>query len=289
MVPYWKYLFTSQQDPAEWEWDLLQQFLADLGFDCFEQENQHSLMAYIAQEVSPLWDGASGSISPQWSATTFDYHADLQEAQNWNSVWEEESFCPITVGNQLLVCAPRHQVKGSFTHRITLEPQAAFGSGHHQTTQMMLELILTHSPLGKNVVDLGCGTGILGITALALGAQECFLIDIDPDSVQNTLHNLSLNSDIAPDSYTCLQGDAHSPQLPQEWADIYLANIHRNIIFDGLPAYRKTLKPQGWLFVSGMLSEDLSALNEALQKAGFTPQKTFQRNEWIAVAAQRRE
>ncbi len=251
--------------------DVLTALLADVGCDTFEPSDT-GLTAYILQDAysePAIHDAVSNTLAlfpvtaPEGLRITFT--AAPAPDENWNATWEaEHHFEPITLPDgQLLQIIPRQ----------------AFGSGEHATTRLMLGLLSDLAPLADTtVIDAGCGTGILGIAALKLGAAHVFAYDIDEWSVRNAQDNYALNgceAEIALGDASCL---ASAPQ-----ADILLANINRNILLADLPAFASHLKPAGHLLLSGFYEADIPVLTDAAAALGLTLCDTLADGDWRAL------
>ena len=255
--------------------DVLTALLADVGCDTFEPSDT-GLTAYILQDAysePAIHDAVSNTLAlfpvtvPEGSpeGLTITFTAAPAPDENWNATWEaEHHFEPITLPDgQLLQIIPRQ----------------AFGSGEHATTRLMLGLLSDLAPLADTtVIDAGCGTGILGIAALKLGAAHVFAYDIDEWSVRNAQDNYALNgceAEIALGDASCL---ASAPQ-----ADILLANINRNILLADLPAFASHLKPAGHLLLSGFMEPDIAPLLAAATPLGLTLCDTRSNGDWRAL------
>jgi len=245
----------------EWQEDLFCQELADLGFEVFEtSEDGGELRAYIPTEIgSRLSVGSQSVIGSRDWAELVSFEACPDE--NWNAEWEkenEEKHYPLPDGRELII-----------------RPHCAFGAGHHETTAMLLERLMTIPMKGKTVLDNGCGTGILGIAAAMLGAAKVIATDIDDKAVSNTRENAVLN-DVA-DKMDIRQGDT-----PPEGAyDLILSNIHRNILIRQMPIYARYLRAGGEVWLSGFLIGDREAIRLAAEEAGLQLRDEQQNNEWI--------
>src|ERR1700712_3291975 len=186
---YYELLFTTI--PTEdYQQDLLINALGEIGFDTFE-ELDFGFKAYI-----PVTDfnqeKLDETLLSYQDLFTFSYETTLIPQKNWNQVWES-NFEPIEIGDKIFVRATFHQPKPQFPYEIVIDPKMAFGTGHHQTTSMMLELMLENDFAGKKVLDMGCGTGILAIMAAKLGATDITAIDYDPVCCESTIENTQLN------------------------------------------------------------------------------------------------
>src|SRR5476651_1774799 len=187
---YYELLFTTIIT-EDYQQDLLINALGEIGFDTFE-EVAFGFKAYI-----PTADFDQGKLDEQLDVYremfSFSYEVTLIPQKNWNEVWES-NFEPIIIGDKIFVRATFHQPKPEFPYEIVIDPKMAFGTGHHQTTSMMLEWALETDFKGKKVLDMGCGTGILAIMASKLGAVEITAIDYDPVCYDSTIENTRLNN-----------------------------------------------------------------------------------------------
>lgn len=265
--------------------DLLSQFLADGGFESFEQTDEGSLLAY-APKSSSLTEAVEEALRAlPIDGFEISYSSEEMEDKNWNEEWEKNFFSPITVAD-CYIRAPFHAPHGGTAPctELLIQPQMAFGTGHHSTTSGMISLLSEEELHGKSVLDMGCGTGILAIYTALKGAENITAIDIDEWCYRNTLDNALLNN---VDKIIVLHGDA---QLLKESApvDIFIANINRNIIMEDLPLYISAIKnPDGKIFLSGFYEQDLPVIEKALSEHGFGIRKQTVNNEWCALMAAR--
>src|ERR1700759_5848379 len=187
---YYELLFTTL--PTEdYQQDLLINALGEIGFDTFE-EVDFVFKAYIQCDGFDQ-DNLDEALSQYKDMFPFSYEVTLIPQKNWNEVWES-NFEPITIGDQVFVRATFHEPRPEFKYEIVIDPKMAFGTGHHQTTAMMLQLMLENDFAGKKVLDMGCGTGILAIMAAKLGANPITAIDYDVVCYDSTIENAALNN-----------------------------------------------------------------------------------------------
>lgn len=260
-------------DPAIRE--VLTAILSQEGFDSFIEE-EDLLLAYIPSgdfkevEVESLLEG----ILQQKTADVEFTH--IRE-RNWNMKWEKD-YTPVILDKSLIVRAPFHKVDGEYEHEIIIEPQMSFGTAHHETTTLMLELMRSMNFEGRIVLDMGCGTGILAIYANKLGASDVIAIDNDEWAYNNSLHNIELN-DLK--HVMVIMGDSTS--LAGEQFDVILANINRNVLIEDIPVYDKHLLKGGQVLLSGFYEADLDKVIEATDRQGWklTDKKTL--NRWVAA------
>lgn len=259
-----------------WEQDLLIADLAGLGFDSFEEQEQ-GFVAYIpaAQYDMQALETLMLGLPPGFEVA---YAYREIEPQNWNAVWES-NFDPITIGGQCHVRALFHPAQPVYPYEIVIHPKMAFGTGHHQTTSMMVEYILEDSFEGKRVLDMGSGTGILAIMAIKRGARHVDAYDNDNVCVDSVVENAALNQ---VDAIRARCGSAEL--IAGETYDAILANINRNILLLHLPAYAAALASGGALYLSGFYAgEDLDMLNGKAAGLGLEHDALKQRDKWVAA------
>lgn len=266
--------FDFKVKPVEPASDILMAELGELGFESFV-ENEEGLLAYILksewqeQTLDDLFVLQQPDFEITWTSKEI-------EQQNWNAEWEK-NFHPIRVGDVCMVRAPFH-AKEEVTFDIVIEPKMSFGTGHHETTYMMLQHILNTDFEGKSVLDMGCGTGVLAILAKMKGARSADAIDIDEWCYLNSLENVERNNcaDIQ-----VFQGD--SSLLNDKKYDIILANINRNILLEDIPIYANSLNKGGALFLSGFYLEDLDAISLKCAANGLEFEKNLEKNRWVSA------
>ena len=261
---------------ASWMADLLTAEMAALGFDTFV-ETGNGFEAFIPENLysekalGEVTGSRAGDFAISWSCETI-------AARNWNEEWEKNYFTPLVIGDRVVVRAPFHASFPECPIEIVIEPKMAFGTGNHETTALMMELMITLPMKGWEVLDMGCGTGILAILAARLGAAAITAIDIDPWSFSATSENILLN---ATPEVTPLLGDA--ALLGQDTYHLVLANIQKNIILGDLEKYAAILRPGGLLLVSGFFTEDLPDIRAKAQALGLTPGDAMEKNRWTAA------
>lgn len=272
---YYEVLFTTITT-EDYQQDLLINALGEIGFDTFE-ETDLGFKAYIP-ETDFSQTELDDAVESYRHIFTFSYEVTLIPQKNWNEVWES-NFEPITIGNKVFVRATFHEGRPEFEHEIVIDPKMAFGTGHHQTTAMMLQLILENDFGGKKVLDMGCGTGILAIMAAKLGAEEIMAIDYDPVCYDSTIENSQLNN---VDNITA--GCGSKEAIPDDQYDIILANINRNILIDQMSRYAEVLKPEGEIYFSGFYeTPDLEIITDEARKYGLKYITHKKDCEWVAA------
>ncbi len=250
--------------------------IAELGMVGFESfvENEEGVQAYIQKSEwnENILDGIQVLSSSEFTIT----HTSKEiEQENWNAAWES-NFNPIEVDDTCRVRAPFHESR-DLKYEIVIEPKMSFGTGHHETTLMMLQFILENEFTGKRVLDMGCGTAVLAILAEMKGATAVDAIDIDQWCYENSIENAERNGSSAISVYV---GGAEL--LAGKQYDIVIANINRNILLQDLPAYRNTLSEGGSIYLSGFYKDDLPIIIEACNKLGLEFVEKKSKNDWIA-------
>lgn len=251
--------------------------IAQLGFVGFESfvENDNGVVAYIQkQEWNPeILEDVYILNSDEFS---IKYESTEVAQTNWNAEWEK-NFDPIQVDDLVSIRAPFHE-NPNLQYDIVIEPKMSFGTGHHETTHMMVQHLLDIDLTDKQVLDMGCGTGILAIFAEMKGAKPIDAIDIDFWCYENSIENAERNNC---EHISVCQGD--SSLLKPNQYDIVIANINRNILLSDMQRYSESLRKSGTLLLSGFYSEDISIIDEEVQKYGLVLDKNIQRNNWVAL------
>lgn len=251
--------------------------IAELGLVGFESfvENETGFLAYIPKQ--DFKDAALEEVTlfhnPEFKIS---YNSKVIEQQNWNSEWEK-NFQPIKVDERCMVRAPFHN-KEQVVYDIVIEPKMSFGTGHHETTHMMLQHILDHNFTNLSVLDMGCGTGILAILAEMRGAKAIDAIDIDNWCYLNSIENIERNNCT---NIQVFQGD--SSLLKAKKYDVIIANINRNILLQDIPQYVKCLNANGLLFLSGFYLKDLEMITAKCEAHGLNFEKNIKKNNWVAA------
>lgn len=251
--------------------------IAELGFVGFESfvENEQGFTAYIQKGD---WHADILKDIPLLEASEFDISFTIEEVAqtNWNAEWEK-NFEPIQVDDLVSIRAPFHE-NPHLQYDIVIEPKMSFGTGHHETTHMMVQHLLELDLTGKKTLDMGSGTGILAIFAEMKGAQPIDAIDIDPWCYENSIENVARNNCKHISLY---EGDASL--LAGKHYEVIIANINRNILLNDMEVYANCLDAKGILLLSGFYQEDIPMIDEEVQKYGLQLEKTINRNNWVAL------
>lgn len=264
--------------------ELLSAAACEAGFEAFE-DTDNGIAGYVQRPLydKEALDAAIADYMPEGTQVT--YNIEEVPDQDWNQDWEDQGFEPIGVSDHLVIYDAKHTDMSMFAGddgvmRIFIEARNAFGTGTHQTTRMILRRLLGMDMTGKSVLDCGCGTGILGIVALRLGANRVLGYDIDEWSSENAKHNAALNG---VDNLDVLLGDASVLDGVKEEFDVVIANINRNILLNDMTAFRSHLKTGGRLILSGFYETDVPMLEQAAQSNGLTIIDVVTDGEWACA------
>lgn len=261
---------------------LLAEAAGEAGCESFEDSEQ-GLKAYVQVD---LWDEAL--LQQELASFAFPeahirYTIREAEDKDWNAEWEANGFEPIEVDGKLVICDAKNAsitTEEKTKMHILIDAKLAFGTGTHETTQMIVSILLRMELSGKRVLDCGCGTGILGIVASKLGAAHVVGYDIDEWSVKNALHNAELNEVANMEVY---HGDAQVLQSIGGTFDVVLANINRNILLGDLPTFARLMHPESILILSGFYTEDVPLLTEKAQSLSLTKTEQRQNGDWCSL------
>ena len=277
MTTYISYNFTVS--PKEPTTEIL---IAELGFAGFESfvETEEGVTAYIQKD-----EHNKAVLEDIYALKNkeFDISYTVEEiAQvNWNEEWEK-NFNPILIEDTVHIRAPFHDKIEGITNEIVIEPKMSFGTGHHETTHMMVKHLLTlaneNKIKGKTVLDMGCGTGVLAILAEQLGAVKLDAIDIDNWCYLNSLENIARNN---AKNIQVFEGDASL--LINKKYDIIIANINRNILLNDMKTYLNVLAEDGILLLSGFYQEDIPIIDKEASKTGLKLHSIEEMNNWVAL------
>ena len=269
---YIAYTFTiTPKEPAT---EILIAELGSVGFESFV-ENENGLIAYIQQVDwnEHMLDDIYALKSDEFSIS---FKKELIEQTNWNKEWEK-NFNPIQVDDLVSIRAPFHE-NPNLEYDIVIEPKMSFGTGHHETTHMMIQHLLDLDLNNKKVLDMGCGTGILAIFAEMKGAQPIDAIDIDSWCYENSVENCERNHCTHISVY---EGDASL--LKNKKYDLVIANINRNILLNDIQIYSSCLNDKGVLLLSGFYKEDIPIIDAETSKYNLRLDKNIVRNNWVAL------
>jgi ribosomal protein L11 methyltransferase len=247
--------------------------LSDIEYDGF-WETDEGISAFIA-EIKYNEEKLNQIINKYDFAKSFN--AISVENINWNVEWES-NYSPINVEDDCLIRSPFHPEDPTFLVEVIIQPQMSFGTGHHDTTYLMVKHLLMVDLNEKIVLDMGCGTGVLSILAEKMGAQVVWAIDNDDWAYKNTISNCLLN---ATENVSIKHGDGAS--IPDRKFDFILANINKNVLIKDIKEYTKHLKDGGNIFLSGFFEIDLTEMKTVIKKAGLNLDDIDVKNEWAFI------
>lgn len=276
MSPYLVYHITAADEQTA---EILMALLAEKGFDTFEH-NDNQLSAYITEALytGGAIDHFLNSLQEQF---VFTFNQEQVEQKNWNAEWEK-NFTPIKIGQKCLIRAPFHPADPEVQYDILIEPRMSFGTGHHETTWLMANEMLSIDFHNKSVCDAGMGTGILAILAAKCGARDVFAVDIEEWAYHNANDNIAMNG-IFDGIETALGG---LELMEGRQFDIILANINKHIVLQHIPLFFRCLQPGGLLLISGMFTRDLPDVEQEAGRYFFQSVSTAEKNEWICAIFQ---
>jgi len=256
--------------------DVLAQELGEIGFDSFIP-SEEGLDAYIPET---LFDESKlkNLLTDFPFEASIDYKVTQIESKNWNEEWEKNFFQPIVIGNDCVIHSSFHKNVPKATYDIIIDPKMAFGTGHHETTSLVIGRLLKMDLEGKTLLDMGCGTAVLAILAAMRGAKDIMAIDIDTWCTENSIENININQiegiDVKLGGAELLTG-LHF--------DIVLANINRNILLADMEQYAACLSSGGELYMSGFYKEDIPLIEAEANRNGLKLIDFNEKNNWVVV------
>jgi len=271
-MPSFEYIFTPLR--SEEEKSFLIAELLEVGFESF-LDDENSLLGYISSEFYP-----KDLIN---NITFFKNHPEVKfevrplEDKNWNQEWES-NYHPVTIAGKCHVRAPFHPPLENIAYEIIIEPKMAFGTAHHETTQLMTTWLLELDVDGKEILDMGCGTGILAILANKMGARYVIGLDNDVWAWRNGLDNFRINEVAEGDIYL-----GNSTLIGKNHFDVILANINRNVLLQDMKTYYEGLRENGMLLISGFYQKDVETITASASGSGFKLIATRNLNDWAVM------
>lgn len=257
--------------------DILAAMLAESGFETFVPDSD-GVTAYIKAELYSK-ESVVSVLADFPMETRFNMTDTKVEGRDWNSEWEKNYFQPIVIDNQCVVHSSFHKDIPQCCYDIVIDPKMAFGTGHHATTTLIMRRLLSMDLIGKTVIDMGTGTGILAILASMRGAEKIDAVEIDEFAFNNAVDNVKLNS---AENISLHLGDA--AQLKSlGGVDLFIANINRNIITADLSAYVMTLKSGATVFLSGFYEEDVPVILKVAEPLGLKYKSHEVMNRWTCL------
>ncbi len=269
------YIEVSISDLSGFDPEIVVAQLAELGFESFT-ESEDGVQGFIREDMYE--EGPVNDYLQQLSAEhDIRYSFKKIESQNWNAIWESE-YEPVVIAGKCRVRAPFHAAMPEMQYEIMIEPRMSFGTAHHSTTSLMLELLMLEDLHEKRVLDMGCGTGVLAILADKMHAKQVVAIDNDEWAYSNSIDNMQKND---AGTVVVLQGDAGDIPLPAY--DIIIANINRNVLLNDIPVYAGFLEENGVLLMSGFYEQDLDQIRVEAENNGLNYISHKTDNNWVGV------
>ena len=267
---YFVYRFSC--DPVRPTTEILISKLAELDFESFV-DNENGTAAYVPVNLES--EEKVKSLIAQIEGKVIYQREEIPE-QNWNAQWEAD-YEPVCVEKKFRVRAPFHQIDSSFEHDILIQPQMSFGTGHHETTWLMLNEMDTIEWEGQSLVDAGSGTGVLAIAARKLGAHRVLAYDLEEWAYQNTIENIALNKM----EMEIRKGDVSV--IGDSLFGVILANINKNVLLNDIPHFAKALEPKGFLLLSGFFKTDVDDLTTFAKRHHLTKVAVQTKNDWALI------
>ncbi|MDP4266162.1 MAG: 50S ribosomal protein L11 methyltransferase [Bacteroidota bacterium] len=255
--------------------------LSEIGFESFVEENEY-LLAYIPAknfDINKIESICSHFTQKYLSVIKYGYN--LIKSHNWNEEWEK-NYEPVVIAGKCKIIAPFHNFDKNYQYNIIIGPQMSFGTGHHETTSLMIELILKLNFKDKKVIDIGSGTGVLGILAGKIEASSVLCIDNDENAISNAEENIERN--FMKDKIIIKLVDSKYINKISEKFEYAFANINKNVIINDIGKYRNLLKNEGILLLSGFYDFDLKDIQNEAEKYDFILNEKIIKNHWIACS-----
>jgi ribosomal protein L11 methyltransferase len=262
-------------EPKEQGSDVLIAQLAELGYESFV-ETEKGFNAYI-QETDFNTQQLNLALSFYSDFFKFDYSSNTIQQQNWNKEWEN-NFQPIDVKGKCYIRAPFHEAPIGYLYDVIIEPKMSFGTGHHATTQLMIQKLMQLDVKGKSLLDMGCGTGVLAIVASIMGANPITAVDIDEWSYENTVENCEKNN-----IKNVLVHKGNVQILAGSIFHSILANINKNVLLTDLSVYKEVLEKSGNLVISGFFETDIEELIVKANELGLSLNEKVVQEQWAML------
>ena len=256
--------------------DILVAELGEVGFDTFE-DNDAGFCAYTTEAAFDL-DVVAEIMSRYEGLGELNYSHRTITRQNWNAEWEK-NFQPLVIADRVSVRAPFHPAPQGVDYDIVIMPRMSFGTGHHETTALMIENQLDIDHRGLRVLDMGCGTGILAIMAEKLGARQVLAVDVEPWTVENAADNAAENQC---HTIECRLGGAEV-LAGEAFFDLILANINRNVLLEDMHVYADLLLSGKCILFSGFYEEDLDKIKNEATRQDLIYQRHRTLRSWVSA------
>lgn len=268
-------VLTIKVSPTELGREFVISELSDINFEGF-LETEEGVEAYIPEADLNMEEVEEVVQRIRDAEFEVSYSTSVSEEKNWNEEWEK-NFDPVEIKDLCRIRAPFHESKPGFKLEILIMPKMSFGTGHHATTSLMVEYLMTKPTQGP-LLDMGSGTAVLAIVAHKLGVKDITAIDIDDWAFENAPDNCELNQI---DDIEILKGDASL--LGKKMFNTIMANINRNVLLEDIPKYAVVLNRNGQLFVSGFYVEDLDMIREVARTSGFIFNGNLSKTNWVSA------
>lgn len=263
--------------PSSPEWhEMLIAELTAVGYDSFLEDEQR-LLAYVEEEL--YQEASLVPVLQKYLGESPRFTVKQMEDKNWNEEWEK-NFQPVLIEDQVMVRASFHPADPAVKYDLIVDPKMSFGTGHHETTYMMLSHQLELDHQDKLVLDAGTGTGVLSIMASRKGAKEVESFDTEDWAFENLKENIKLNNC---GNILAYKGMIHEISFKNPVFDILLANINKNVLLAAMPAFSQKLKIGGHLLLSGFYTDDINDLVASASKEGLRLVKQLDRNRWASL------
>jgi len=257
--------------------DVLAAILAEIGFESFS-ENPNGIDAYISEKLYDEEKINDCITDFPLENTQLNFTSLFVETKDWNEEWEKNFFQPIIINDRCVIHSSFHENIPQLQYDIIIDPKMAFGTGHHETTSLMISFLLDTDVKDKSFLDMGCGTAVLAILAKMKGANPVVAIDIDEWAYNNSIENIRLNN--TPDIDIRLGG---AELLGKEKFDVIFANINRNILLNDIHIYSSCMQPDSQLFMSGFYTEDMEMIKDECFKNNLQFVSYIEKNNWVAI------
>ena len=257
--------------------DVLSAQLADIGFESFT-ESEQTLLGYIPQKLFSE-DTINNLLREFEFAQNIAFSCTEMEDKDWNEEWEKNFFQPIIIGDKCVIHSSFHKDYPKAQYDILIDPKMAFGTGHHETTSLMIESLLENNLKDKSVLDMGCGTAILSILSSLLGAANIVGIDIDEWAYNNAIENIEINKI---SNINLKLGGAEILNEEMKF-NVILANINKNILLNDIKKYVKTLNEEGELYLSGFYESDLDDICNECANYNLSYVSHKRKKNWVAA------
>ena len=288
-MKYIQVKFTAEPDSQDVR-DIIAALAAEVGFDSFTDE-PNGLVGYCQEDLFNKETLTEIIQSLPIPDVKISFEAAKAEDKNWNEEWEKAGFDPIIIDDRCAIICKNMEEDATATYpqlekipmKIAIDAQQAFGTGTHETTQMIVSLLLNQDLKEKRVLDCGCGTGILGIVAAKCGAKEVVSYDIDEWSVRNAEHNAELNGV----ELDVLEGDRRVLSHVSGVFDVILANINRNIILEDIDEFVSVMTTESKIILSGFYEQDAEAILQKANELGLKENQRLLNHDWCCLLLER--